>query len=107
MGRLAFSIVSFPPLCGPSFQALATSILCTELTFPEDGLDLGLALQHVHEDAGGRPGGGLAAVLAAVLEADVLHDEAAEVAAAAVPRQLLHLARLPAVELEDLNTRLG
>ena len=89
------------------FQALSTSFLCTELTFPEDGLDLGLALQHVHEDAGGRPGGGLAAVLAAVLEADVLHDEAAEVAAAAVPRQLLHLARLPAVELEDLNTRLG
>ena len=77
------------------------------LTFPEDGLDLGLALQHVHEDAGGRPGGGLAAVLAAVLEADVLHDEAAEVAAAAVPRQVLHLARLPAVELEDLNTSGG
>ena len=77
------------------------------LTFPEDGLDLGLALQHVHEDARGRPGGGLAAVLAAVLEADVLHDEAAEVAAAAVPRQVLHLARLPAVELEDLNTSGG
>ena len=91
-------------LCIKLYQHPSSAL---DLTFPEDGLDLGLALQHVHEDARGRPGGGLAAVLAAVLEADVLHDEAAEVAAAAVPRQLLHLARLPAVELEDLNTRLG
>ena len=76
------------------------------LTFPEDGLDLCLPL-HVDSDGdhGGGPGSWLAGVLAAVLQLDVLDDESGPVSTLHVPGQLLDSARLPAVELDNLNNQ--
>ena len=75
------------------------------LTFPQDRLDLGLPLDvHGDSDLGGGPGRWLAGVLSAVLQLDVVDDQAGPVAASAVSLQLLHQARLPSVKLEDLNS---
>ena len=78
--------------------------ISTPLTFPEDSLDLCVPVEDVDEDSSLRPDSWLAAVLATVSQLDVVHPEGGEVAALAVPLQVRHGRRLPAVKLEDLTT---
>ena len=75
-----------------------------KLTFTQDRLDLCLPLDMYSDtDVSGGPCCWLTAVLSAVLQLDVVDDQAGPVAASAVSLQLLHQARLPSVKLEDLN----
>ena len=60
---------------------------------------------HGDSDLGGGPGRRLAGVLSAVLQLDVVDDQAGPVAASAVSLQVLYQARLPSVKLEDLNSK--
>ena len=75
------------------------------LTFAQHSLDLGLPLEHVYQDTCRGAGRWLTRVLATVLQLDVLDDQGAQVAATCVTCQILHLARLSPVKLENLNRK--
>lgn len=75
------------------------------LTFSEHGLHLSFSLEHVYQDTCRGTGRGLTRVLAAVLQLDVLNDQGAQVSATCVTCQILHLARLAPVKLENLNRK--
>jgi hypothetical protein len=76
-----------------------------KVTFPEDGLHLGVPVEDVDDDGGRGPDRRLARVLAAVPRLDVVHGEGGQVPALRVPLQEGHRRGLTPVKLQDLGAR--